>query len=245
MKISDLTKKKTGRFVWTKEANEAFEILKKKLITAPILAFPDMKSEEPLILTVDTSSTGIGYVLSQRQISDHTGKLIERPISYGSTHLRGSQTKMGSTDLELTGVCFAIKKLDCWLRGVKFLLITDHKSLTFLINKRMDEMKPAIARKVIFLQQYDFDIIHKDGEKIKHADALSRYIPNTNIEEDIEPVLNTIQGKHESNSGILDIKEIGVGEVTLKKCDSYKNWIHFIMVCIVTYIMNIYRRINY
>ena len=122
---------------------------------------------------------------------------------------------MGSTDLELTGVCFAIKKLDCWLRGVKFLLITDHKSLTFLINKRMDEMKQAIARKVIFLQQYD--IIHKDGEKIKHADALSRYIPNTNSDEDIEPVLNTIQGKHESNSGILDIKEIGVGEVTLKK----------------------------
>ena len=38
-------------------------------------------------------------------------------------------------------------------------------------------MKPAIARKVIFLQQYDFDIIHKDGEKIKHADALSRIFP--------------------------------------------------------------------
>ena len=51
-------------------------------------------------------------------------------------------------------------------------------------------------------------------EKKKHADALSRYIPNTNIDEDIEPVLNTIQGKHESNSGILDIKDIGVGEVT-------------------------------
>ena len=63
----------------------------------------------------------VGYVLSQRQISDHTGKLIERPISYGSTHLRGSQAKMGSTDLELTGVCFSIKKLDCWFRGVKFL----------------------------------------------------------------------------------------------------------------------------
>ena len=56
------------------------------------------------------------------------------------------------------------------------MLITDHKSLTFLLNKRKDEMKPAIARKVIFLQQYDFDIIHKDRDKIKHADALSRYI---------------------------------------------------------------------
>ena len=154
---------------------------------------------------------GVGYVLSQSQISDHTGKLIERPISYGLTHLRGSQTIMGSTYLELTGVCFAIKKLDCWLRGVKFLLITDHKSLTFLFNKRMDEMKPAIASKL--LQHYDFDIIHKVGDKIKHADALSRYTPNTNI----EPVLNAIQGKHESNSGILDIKEIGLGEVALQK----------------------------
>ena len=169
---------------------------------------------------------GVGFVLSQTHISDHTGKLIERPISYGSTHLRGSQTKIGSTDLELTGVCFAI---NIWLRVVKFLLITDHKSLTFLNNKRMDEMKPAIARKVIFLQQYDFDIIHKDGDKIKHADALSRYIPNTNIEEDIEPVLNTIKGKHESNSGILDIKEIGLREVTLKivrqlqKLDTFYN----------------------
>ena len=71
-------------------------------------------------------------------------------------------------------------------------------------------MKPAIARKVIFLLPYNFDIIHKDGEKIKHAYALSRYIANSNIEEDI-------QGKHESNSGILDIKEIGSGEVTLQK----------------------------
>ena len=124
---------------------------------------------------------------------------------------------MGSTDLELTGVCFAIKKLDCGLRGMKFLLITDHKSLTFLINKKMDEMKPTIARKVLFLQQYEFDIVHKDGDKINHADALSRYIPNTNIEEDIEPVLNGILGKHERNSCILDIKEIGLGEVILQK----------------------------
>ena len=80
VKISDLTKKKTGPFVWTDEANEIFEILKKYLISAPILAFPDMKSEEPLIVTVYTPSTGIGYVLSQRQISDHTGRLIKRPI---------------------------------------------------------------------------------------------------------------------------------------------------------------------
>ena len=85
-------------------------------------------------------------------------------------------------------------------------------------------MKPTLARKLIFLQQYDSDIIHKDGDKIKHADALSRYIPNTNIEEDIEPVLNAIQGKHESNNGILDIKEICLGEVTLQKVRQLQNF---------------------
>ena len=69
-----------------------------------------MESKEPLIVTVDSSSEGIGYVLSQRQMSDINGKLVERPICYGSTHLRGTQKKMGSTDLELTGVCFALKK---------------------------------------------------------------------------------------------------------------------------------------
>ena len=46
-----LTTKQSVLFVWTDEANEAFETLKKKLITAHILAFPDMDSKEPLIVT--------------------------------------------------------------------------------------------------------------------------------------------------------------------------------------------------
>ena len=85
------------------------------------------------------------------------------------------------------------------------MLITNHKSLTFLINKRMDEMKPAIARKVIFLQQYDFYLFTKMEIQLNmqmHYRGIY-----TNIEEDIEPVLNAIQGKHESNSDIRDIKK--------------------------------------
>ena len=59
VETSDSTKKKTGPFVWTDKANEAFETLKKKIISAPILAFSDMKSEDSLIATPDTSSTGL------------------------------------------------------------------------------------------------------------------------------------------------------------------------------------------
>ena len=56
---------------------------------------------------------------------------------------------------------------------MKFILITDNKSLTFLVNKQLDEIKPTIARKIIFIRQYSFDIIYKEGNKTAHVDALS------------------------------------------------------------------------
>ena len=40
----------------------------------------------------------------------------------------------------------------------------------------MDEVKPSLARRVMFLSQYDFNIIHKDGKQISNADLLSRQI---------------------------------------------------------------------
>ena len=81
---------------------------------------------------------------------------------------------MGSTELEALGLTIAIKKLECYLRGRTFNLVTDHKALLYIMNKRMDELKPSLARKVMFLSQYDFKMIHKDGVNISNADALSR-----------------------------------------------------------------------
>ena len=76
-------------------------------------------------------------------------------------------------------------------------------------------------------------------------DALLRYIPSINIEEEIEPAINVIQRKQEHNSDLIDINEMGLGELTLQKKVRRKNWIHFIMVRIVSYNMNIYRRMSY
>ena len=51
-----LTRKSSEPFVWTEEANNAFHTLKIKLTKAPVLAYPDMDSRNPLIVIVDTSS---------------------------------------------------------------------------------------------------------------------------------------------------------------------------------------------
>ena len=48
-------------------------------------------------------------------------------------------------------------------------------------------------------------------------DALTRYTPQTNIEEEIEPVISVIQRKQEYNSGLKDTSEMCLVELTLQK----------------------------
>src|SRR6185503_18641217 len=53
--------RKDAEFQWTKERNDAFEVLKKKLTSAPVLRTPDFNLE--FILTTDASDLAIGQVL--------------------------------------------------------------------------------------------------------------------------------------------------------------------------------------
>ncbi|KAL6427136.1 hypothetical protein ACFW04_008638 [Cataglyphis niger] len=60
--LTKLTKK-TEKFEWTTEQQNTFEILKEKLMTAPVLRFPDFNQE--FTVTTDASDYAIGAVLSQ------------------------------------------------------------------------------------------------------------------------------------------------------------------------------------
>ena len=212
--LYELTKKHSGKFKWTPEANVAFDTLKRKLTTAPVLAFPDMNSKEPLIVSVDSSSRSFGYTLSQMLPSDKTGKLEERPICYGSTSFKGSEKTMGSTDLELSGIFYALQKLRCYLIGIHFKLVTDHKSLIYLMAKNLNDVKPSIARKIIYLQQFDFEIIHKNGSRVPQIDFLSRYMDDSDSDNDlIDPTINVIADNKQC-IGLLDIKDLGLADIT-------------------------------
>ena len=63
------------------EAKEAFNILKTKCVTAPVLAFADF--EKPFLLETNASSCGLGAVLSQKQ---DDGKF--HPVAYASRELK-------------------------------------------------------------------------------------------------------------------------------------------------------------
>eukprot|EP00253_Pinus_taeda_P022926 PITA_22926 len=115
--ITSLQKK--GRtFKWTTECQQSFEQLKHLLTTTPILSIADSKKD--YTVCTDASKEGVGGVLMQG------GKVV----AYESRKLKEHEQKYSAYDLELTAVVHALKMWRHYLLGRKFLLLTDHHSLT-------------------------------------------------------------------------------------------------------------------
>lgn len=156
---------KTAKFEWTSECQTAFEEIRQRLVTAPILAFPDY--ERVFILDTDASDTGIGAVLSQVQEDGS-----ERVIAYASRVLTKPERRYCVTRRELLAVVSFVQHFRPYLLGKHFLLRTDHGSLTWLSNFK--EPEGQLARWLERLQEYDFTIAHRPGKKHQNADSLSR-----------------------------------------------------------------------
>jgi len=155
---------KTARFEWTPECHEAFQILRKRLCSVPILVFPNFN--KPFILDTDASNTGIGGVLSQL---DEAGN--ECVIAYASRTLSKAERKYCVTRRELLAVVTFTQHFRPYLLGRQFMLRTDHGSLTWLQSFK----EPGqLARWLEKLQEYQFTIVHRQGKKHANADALSR-----------------------------------------------------------------------
>eukprot|EP00731_Ephydatia_muelleri_P004970 Em0002g1146a len=157
-------------FQWTQECIHAFDELKSRLLSAPILSFPDF--EKPFILDTDACQYGIGAVLSQ----DHDGE--EKVVAYGSRTLSKAERKYCVTRKELLAVVTFTKHFRPYLLGRHFTLRTDHSSLQWLYN--MKEPEGQLARWLEQLQEYDFAVIHRRGCNHGNADALSRIGPDEN-----------------------------------------------------------------
>lgn len=130
------------------------------------MAFPDFTI--PFILTTDASSMGLGAVLSQV----HGG--IERPISFAGRQLNKAERAYPASELKTLAVLWATKYFRCYLYGKKFLARTDHAALKFL--HKFAEDNGRLMHWSLGLSEFDLDIEHVLGTKIRHVDALSRHI---------------------------------------------------------------------
>ena len=191
------------RFLWTEECELAFQELKHRLITAPILSYPDFSKE--FVLDTDTSNFALGAVLSQVQ---NDGS--ERVIAYGSRLMTKTERRYCATRCELLSVVTFVKQFHPYLLGRHFKLRTDHGSLVWL--KNFKEPAGQLARWLERLQQYDFTIIHRRGRKHCNADAMSR-IPCSQCGRS-EPSLNE---EELSCISMVVGKASEVGEGTMRK----------------------------
>jgi len=117
--LTSLTRKNQG-FMWGTSKQEAFERMKDKLCTTPVLAYQNFKL--PFILTFDASKLAVGAVLSQ--VQDGT----ELSIAYASRQLNTAEKSYSATELELLALVWATKYFRCYLYGQKFIVRTDHSA---------------------------------------------------------------------------------------------------------------------
>ena len=114
-------------FVWSAECQTAFQDLKEKLSTAPVLAYPNFDAE--FVLETDASIRGLGAVLSQAQ---EGGKL--HPVGYASRALSPSEVRYGITDLKTLAVVWAISHFNHYLYGSCVVVYTDHTAIKSVLE---------------------------------------------------------------------------------------------------------------
>ncbi|KAG1937121.1 hypothetical protein F2P79_018352 [Pimephales promelas] len=128
--LHELTKK-YARFNWTDKCQEAFEQLKSRLTSAPVLGYPLDSGQ--LLLDTDASDWGIGAVLSQVQEGE------ERVLAYGSRRLSATEQNYCTTRRELLAAVEFTSRFRQYLLGRSFIIRTDHSSLRWLTRMREPE----------------------------------------------------------------------------------------------------------
>ncbi|GKC18955.1 putative reverse transcriptase domain-containing protein, partial [Tanacetum coccineum] len=173
--MTKLTQKKV-KFDWGDKQEAAFQLLKQKLCSAPILALPE--GAENFIVYCDASHKGLGVVLMQN----------EKVIAYASRQLKIHEKNYTTHDLELGSVVFALKIWRHCLYGTKCSVFTDHKSLQHILDQK--ELNMRQRRWLELLSDYDCKIRYHPGKANVVVDALSR-------KEQIKPLRS-----HKSNNSV-------------------------------------------
>jgi hypothetical protein len=152
--------RKDQKFSWGPLQQQAFDSMKQKLCTVPVLAYPN--------LTTYASKIAVAAILSRVQDG------VERPIAYASRQMNTAEQRYAASEAEMLALVWATKHFRCYLYENKFLVRTDHSALTYLQN--FADQNSRLLWWSIKLSELDFVVEHRSGSKIGHVDALSRHI---------------------------------------------------------------------
>lgn len=161
--LYELTKQ-GAKWEWEDRHEKARSTIIQCLTSAPVLTL--FQEGAPIQLYTDASSLGFGAVLVQ--ILD--GR--QHAVAFMSMRTTDTESRYHSYELETLAVVRAIKHFRQYLYGRKFTVITDCNSLR--ASKHKKDLLPRIHRWWAFLQNYDFELEYRKGNRLQHADFFSR-----------------------------------------------------------------------
>ncbi|CAC5392125.1 unnamed protein product [Mytilus coruscus] len=132
---------------WDHEQQQSFEELKQLVSSAPVLRFYNVN--EPVTISVDASSKGLGVVLLQNK----------QPVAYGSRALTEPQSRYAQIEREMLAILYGCEKIDYYIYGRRAVIETDHKPLVAIYDKPLYRATPRLQRMLMKLQRYDLRIV--------------------------------------------------------------------------------------
>jgi len=164
--LHEMTRKE-NKWSWRERQQKAFEELKERFTTEPVLVTPDL--DKKMRVEADASDFATGGVLS---IKCKDKKW--RPVAYISKLLNEAKRNYEIHDKEMLAI---IRCLEVWrhfLEGAKdwFEIWTDHKNLEYFMKAQ--KLNQRQARWSLYLSRFDFALKHVAGKSMGRADSLSR-----------------------------------------------------------------------
>lgn len=146
--------------MWTLAHTTAFNALKTVLVSAPVLALPDLS--KPFQLQTDASDSDVGAVLLQE---GHPLAIVSKSLA--------PHTRLLSIYEEYLAILVAVEQWRSYLQHVEFAIYTDQHSLMHVTSQRLHtQWQLKMHHKLAGLQ---YKVIYKPGTSNSAVDALSRH----------------------------------------------------------------------
>ncbi|XP_032072036.1 uncharacterized protein K02A2.6-like [Thamnophis elegans] len=159
-------------WVWGRREASAFLAVKHLLVSNDVLV--QYSEHLPLVLACDASPYGVGAVLCHQLPSG-----AEVPVAYFSRTLSAAERNYAQIDKEALAIVAGVRRFHHYLYGRPFQIVTDHKPLLGLLagdRPAPQVLSPRMTRWFVFLASYDYQLKHRPGKQIAHADALSHWV---------------------------------------------------------------------
>ena len=150
-------------FNWSSAQEEAFDHIKQKIASSPVLAF--FQPDVPITLQNDASEYGLGAVLMQK----------DKPVAYASRSLKPAERNYAQIEKEMLAIVFGLEKFHHYTYGVPGItVVTDHKPLVAIMNKPLSKAPRRLQAMLLRLQPYSIKVEYQPGSTLAIADTLSR-----------------------------------------------------------------------